>query len=418
MSRRSLGRAISIWLVASLFVFYKYIIEVSPSVMGMQMMASYGIDGLKLGNLIAAYFYSYMLMQLPMGILLDRYGARIVLLGCIISCVLGNFLLAGSHTFYSAVAGRFLTGLGAAGAVIGCMKLIAMWFEVERFALMTGLMMTIGMLGAVFGELPLDYLTTQFGWQPALQILGGAGLVLFLLFLICVFDNSVDKADHTHGSSFKQMLQGLLVICKKPQSWLLSIFSGFVFAPISAFGGAWGKPFLQAVNHYSSYSASFVISGIFYGFALGAPIWGWLSDHFQRRLRFIAIGIVMALGMTVILFLHADIPPVFAFTLLFVFGFGLSAFVLSFSMIRESNALLFAATAIGFMNVFNSITSAVIDPLIGGVLDFFWGGELHLGQHVYSAHAYRMGMLAVPAALILALILLPLIKETHCRQVQ
>lgn len=401
-----------VWAIASAFVFYKYILEVSTGVLGPQMMLTINMDATALGSMIAYYFYAYLIMQLPMGMLLDRYGPKIVMTCCLFLCALGTYALGSTQVYFWACAARFLTGLGAAAAVIGSMKLISMWFPINRFATMVGLTMTLGMMGAVYGEAPLYALSATMGWQPALHKIAGVGAIILFLFIFILRDKPIKSQQLERSSSVLSSLKCILI---KPQSWLLSIFSGLLFAPISALGGAWGGSFLVVTQHLSLPHATTAVSMIFLGFALGAPTWGYISDKLYKRLPFLyAAVIVSLLCMTLIMCLSLSYDAIMA--LLFLFGFFISALVLSFSMIREVNYLVFAATAVAFMNVFNSVLSALADYSIGKLLDLFWGGLIQSGHKVYSAHAYHMAMLLIPVGLLVAFIVLLSVKETHAVQ--
>ena len=147
-------RAWSIWLLSALFMFYKYAIEVSPSVMTTTLMKTFHVGGMELGNLAACYFYAYLLLQIPAGLLLDKFGPRKTTTLAIALCAIGSLVFAGASSLFIAGVGRFLTGIGAAFAAVNCLKLIANWFPFRQFAFMAGLMMTMAMLGAVEGRLP------------------------------------------------------------------------------------------------------------------------------------------------------------------------------------------------------------------------------------------------------------------------
>src|SRR3989344_5835398 len=157
-----------VWVLAAFYLFYKYLIEVSPGVMSADLMRDFKINGAEMGNLAAAYYYAYLLMQLPMGVFTDRFGPRKVTSICIILCALGALILSHAHVFLMANVGRFVTGIGASVAAIGCLKLTTLWFPPKRFAMMAGLMMTVGMLGAVFGGAPLSVVMNHLGWRDSL----------------------------------------------------------------------------------------------------------------------------------------------------------------------------------------------------------------------------------------------------------
>jgi len=142
-------RAWIIWFLSALFMCYKNAIEVSPSIMASELMGEFALTGAQMGNFAAFYFYAYLILQIPAGLLLDRWGPRRVTTVAIAICALGVFLFSKAQTFPVACFGRFLTGFGAAFAAVNSIKLIANWFPIGKFALMMGLMMTVGMLGAV-----------------------------------------------------------------------------------------------------------------------------------------------------------------------------------------------------------------------------------------------------------------------------
>ncbi|MGD0665746.1 MAG: MFS transporter, partial [Rhabdochlamydiaceae bacterium] len=118
-------RAWTIWLLSAFFMFYKYAIEVSPSVMTGTLMKTFDIGGIELGNLAASYFYAYLLLQIPAGLLLDKFGPRKTTTLAIALCALGSLVFAGAESLVVAGIGRFLTGAGAAFAAVNCLKLIA-----------------------------------------------------------------------------------------------------------------------------------------------------------------------------------------------------------------------------------------------------------------------------------------------------
>lgn len=402
-----------IWFLSCSFYLYKYFLEVSPSVMGNELMRKFKITGAQLGNLTAFYFYAYLIMQIPMGSLVDRFGARLVTTISISMCALGTFLLAKSESLYLAELGRFITGAGAAVSSISCMKLIALWFNSERFALMTGLMLTFGMIGAIIGQAPLSEIINILGWKNTLFLTAFLGFLLAIIFWVIVRDKKDDFLPLTALSLKNLSLKyQLLLILKNPQVWLLSIYSGFTFAPVAVFGGLWGVPYLEAIYGMERTAAAEAISFIFFGFSIGCPFFGWLSDYIGSRLKVIKYGTLAAL-LTLILALYGYFPsPYWLYLVLFAFGFFIGTFLLCFSMVREINPVMFAATALSFMNAFDALLGAVSDPLIGYFLDKNWDGKIDNGVRIFSSVNYHYALSILLLYLIIALLLLPFIKET------
>lgn len=405
-----------IWLLSASFMFYKYAIEVSPSVMTTHLMSAFQIDGAQLGNLAACYFYAYLLMQIPAGLLVDHFGPRKVTSIAIAICGLGTLLFAIANSLFVAQFGRFAAGFGAAFAALNCLKLTATWFPSNRFALMAGLMMSLGMLGAVGGQAPLSAFIDALGWRNALLTIGIIGLVLSVTFWLVVRDKSKYQPEIHLLPTNASLWESCLSVFKSKQSWLLSVYSGLAFAPITVFGGLWGVPFISQAFTLTKTNAAHVVSLIFIGFAIGAPVWGWFSDFIGNRKKVMYMGTLIAtFAFCCILYVPISVWVLSVFMLFF--GFFISSFLLCFTMIREINAPAVAATAIGFMNAFDALLGALSDPLTGKFLDLGWDGSLVESARIFSVVTYKYALTTVPVYLLIATVLLFFIKETHCKSV-
>ncbi len=405
-----------IWLLSALFMFYKYALEVSPSVMTSTLMGTFHIDGAELGNLAACYFYAYLLFQIPAGLLLDKIGPRKVTTLAIALCALGSLVFAKADSLLVAGSGRFLTGAGAAFAAVNCLKLIANWFPTKQFAFMAGLMMTVAMLGAVGGQAPLAAFIDAMDWRYAMEFIGFAGLVLAALFWLTVRDLSPEHKKEKHIVSQNiSFFQSIKRVLKNRQAWWLSVYSGFAFAPVMIFGGLWGVSFISEAFEISSNISAQSVSLIFIGFAVGAPFFGWFSDWLGRRIIVMFWGTLLSLIMISAVIYAPGLSHSSLNLLLFLFGFCISSFLLCFTMIREISLPILAATAIGFMNAFDALFGAFSDPMTGKFLDMGWNGTMVDGARVFSVSAYKAAFLTLPAYLIISLLTLSRIKETHCK---
>ena len=417
MSKRSHSfRAWAIWLLAALFMFYKYAVEVAPSVMTGPLMRSFQISGAQLGALAASYFYAYLLLQIPAGFMLDRYGPRKTTTVAIAVCSLGSILFSEAQSLFAAEAGRFFVGAGAAFAAVNCLKLTANWFPAKRFALMAGLMMSLAMLGAVGGQAPLANFIDKFEWRLSMRYIGLGGVILGLFFWFIVKDKAPDhRIEKMFVPGKISAWASLKKILSSSQSWWLSIYSGFAFAPVMIFGGLWGVSFISEAHRLSESIAASQVSLIFIGFAVGAPLFGYLSDRLGKRKDVMVWGTLLALlSISSVIYL----PTISLFlvsVLLFLFGFSISCFLLCFTMIREISQPAIAATAIGFMNAFDAIFGAFSDPLAGKILDTQWQGAMEGGARHFSVDAFQIAFLMIPIYLVIALISLFKVKETYCK---
>lgn len=401
-----------VWFVGACFFFYKYLVQVSPSVMTTDLMHAFQVNGVGLGNLSACYFYAYLLMQIPVGLLLDKYSPRFLTTLAILIVALSTFVFSEATSLTLACVSRACIGLGAAFAAVSCFKAASLWFPAKRFALVSGMCMTAAMMGAVGGELPLSLLVQHFGWRAALKVVAGLGFILSIIYVVTIRDKP-QVATPVLVEKNKKM--NPFLILKSKQAWLLSLYSGLAFAPVSVFGGLWGVPFLQQVYHFSASDAAMSVSWIFIGFAIGAPLLGWLSDLIGMRKPLMMFGTLLAMSCLMMVMYGPNINPDAVSVYLCLFGFGASGFFISFAMIREGFPLILSATVLGFMNTFDSICEAVSEPIVGLFLDWTWSGSALAGIHQFTAHGYKLALLLLPVYLVSAFVILVFIKETHCK---
>ena len=407
-----------IWFITTLFFFYKYLLQFSPGVMTSDLMAAFAITGAGLGNLAACFNYPYLLMQFPAGILFDKYNPQKITAAAIFLCAIGAYIFSRADSLVIAYLGRGLIGLGAAFAPVACLKLATVWFPPRRFTFIAGLTMTLALIGAMNSGYPLAHLVAWFGWRGALHSLVVPGIVLSVIVLLVVREKksptNIPLSAEIQNISIRQSLKTIL---SDKQTWLLSLYSGFAYAPFSVLGGLWSTPFLQAAYHLSRPSAAAGASCMFIGFAVGGPTLGWLSERITQRKILINMGtIIMLLTLVIIIYLPQYAALALPY-LMFLFGVGMGGFLICFSMVREVNKLFLAGTAIGFMNMFDSLWEALSEPLIGKLLDLGWTGDVaENGSRLFSFSNYQAALSILPLYLVLALVCLFYVKETNGTQ--
>jgi len=408
------------WGLSAAFYFYEFLLQVTPSVMGQDWMRSFGVSAGTLGNLAATYFYIYATMQIPVGILLDYLGPRRLLAGATTICALGCYLFSTANELSTAYIARGLIGFGSAFAVVGSMKLVANWFPANRFATITGMILTLGMIGAMSGQAPVAAMVDGLGWRDTMLLLSIIGIVLAIAIAIAIRNEPasgpVSHADLHHVPQLS-VIQGLLKVLSSPQSWLVAGYGGLMFAPTSAFAALWGVSFLMELYEITRPTAAFIVSLIFLGWAIGSPVVGWLSDFIGKRKPLMFWGSILALFDMVLVLYMPGIPLTLMGLLMFAFGIFSSGFLMSFPLIREISPPSVNATALGFMNTLNMVGGAVLQPVIGIVLDMMWDGTKMHGIHVYQIDHYQFALACLPISIILSLFLLPFIKESYCKSV-
>lgn len=402
------------WLVISLsafFMFYKYILQVSPSVMTGDLMRTFNITGAGLGNLAACYFYTYLIMQIPVGMLLDRFSPRLLTSLAIGACALGAFGFARTHSLYIAELSRALIGFGAAFATVSYLKMTILWFPPKRFSVVAGLLATAAMLGAIGGEAPVAWMVTRLGWQHTLNFWAVTGLIFALLFFVIAKNKSQQNSTIEKIPSVP-MFQGLWMVLKNPQNLLLSFYSGLAFIPVDVFAGLWGVPFLMQYYNLSRTAAAGAASFAFLGLAVGAPLLGYISDRLGKRKIVMLCGTSVSLISLLLAIYFPPVSFILLGLLLFLFGFGTGSFMLCFTVGTETNPLILAATVVAIINVTDALWGAISEPFIGKLLDLGWTGQMLNGARVFSVHDYHTALLILPCYLILALVLLIWLKDS------
>lgn len=405
------------WLVIALtaaFLFYKYILQVSPSIMTEDLMREFQIQGAGLGNLAASFFYSFLLAQLFVGILLDRYSPRLLTTMAILLCALGIYIFSKAHSLNVANWARTVMGVGAAFATVSYMKMTTLWFKPSQFAFVGGLLASAAMLGAIAGQVPLSFAVNTFGWRESLYGCAVLGVILAALFYSIVRDKPIGVANKTAEDKFS--FRDVWMVLNNKQNWLITLYSGLAFSPIDAFAGLWCIPFLKETYQVSHTQAAVLASFIFLGLAFGSPLLGLWSDRLNKRLPVMLVNGGVAL-FTITLVIYVNHLPLWLLgSLLFVFGFSTGAFMLGFALGRELNKLKVAATIIALINTGDIIFSAVTEPLIGKLLDANWNGKLVEGLHYFSALDYRRALSILPLYILLSLIFLLFIRESNTQQ--
>jgi MFS family permease len=406
--------ASSPWVMISLsalFLFYKYVLQVSPGVMTHELMRSFSINAMQLGNLAACYFYSYLIIQIFAGTLLDRWSPRYLTTCAITVCAAGALLFSKAHTLIIAEIARSLMGAGVAFATVSYLKLAAEWFSPQRFSLVAGFLASAAMIGALCGAYPVAACVKLVGWQTTFAFCALLGLLLATLYGIMVRDKSNTQSNS--GQTCFLIINYLKLIMLNPQNVLLSIYCGFAFAPVDVLTGLWGIPFLMQSYKLTSTLAAWDISFVFIGFALGAPFIGWLADYFGKHHLFMGLGTGLALiTLCSIIYLPA-LPIIILQVLFFLLGLGVSSFMLGFGIARTINSALYMATVVAFINSFEALWSGLTEPLIGKLLELGWTGKVSDQVHIFSTHDYQTSLSLLPVYLLVALILLLFIKKPN-----
>jgi MFS family permease len=404
------------WVVLSLsalFLFYNYVLQVSPSVMAQSLMHTYALNGFGLGNLVACYFYAYFFMQLLAGPLLDKYSPRYLTTVAIFCCALGALGFALSHQLWVAALSRAVIGVGAAFTTVSYMKMASLWFKPRQFALIGGLLATAAMAGSMAGEAPLALAVNYFSWREVMLLCSLVGVVLSVAFFSIVRDGGPHRPDVECVAASDSITDKMRAVLALPANWLLLVYSGLAFTPVAVFGGLWGNMFLEASYQMTPTQAASCSSVIFLGLAVGGPLLGSLSDRLGRRYLIMWLGLLLSLFSCFLVLYVPHLSSVVLPLALFVFGFGTGAFMLGFTVGKELNDLALTATVIALINSGDAFFGAVTEPAIGRMLDMVKAMGTSVNGTRFSLHAYDVALMVLPLYLLLALVFLSVLQYLY-----
>jgi MFS family permease len=413
------------WGLGATFFLIAFYQRVAPAVMASDLMGDFGLNATALGNLSALYFYSYVFMQIPTGILSDSWGPRRLLTVGAGVAGLGSLLFAVAPTIWWAYLGRFLIGGSVAVAFVATLQLAGHWLAPRQFALATGLTLLVGVLGAVFAGVPLQIFIAAYGWRTVMGVSAIFPLILAVFIWLIVRDNPQEKGytsylENTPSPSTQPTpnpgaLSGIVAVFRYRNSLPLTIIPGGIVGCVLAFSGLWGVPFLTTHYQLPATQAAALNTTLLVAWAISGPVFGSLSDRLGRRKPLYIVGCAGAvLGWSLIIF----VPnlPIWLLTLVLI-GTGLASggIVISYAFIRESVPPHLSGTAIGVCNTGNLVGPMLLQPAVGWLLDQNWRGQLLDGIRIYDLAAYQTAFLLMLGGAVLSFIMVLSTQETYCQ---
>jgi MFS family permease len=394
--------------VANLFYLYEVILRVSPSVMTDGLMRHYGITTSLLGLLVSCFYFSYTLLQIPCGLILDRLGARNLIGFSVILSIVGSVLFAITDQMWIGQLGRFLVGAGAASAFVSSLQIASVLFPVRYFPLFAGITNMMGTFGALFGGFPVARCVNVFGWRETVLLLAIFGVVIALAAFL-IIPKVIKISENTHLRN--HFMAVLMKIFKNKQIILSGLVGGFMYLPISAFSELWAIPFFMANYGVDNETASFAASTLFIGFALGSIPVAMVArkiNGYVKTIRFSIVGV--ALLFIPLIYVH---NIYLSFAIVFLIGILTNGEVLVFTCAKNNESPRNAGSAIAFSNGLIMFAGLIFQPVLGVLLDLFWTGKVsEHGLRIYDVSCYQNAILTLPICLIIAYALSLYMKET------
>lgn len=351
-------QALSYWIIGAIFYLYSNILTSSLGALSPYIKDIYHLNNTHIGFMATVYFSAYAIMQIPVGWLLDRYALRNVMSSAGALCIIGMSIMLYAPTVEYIIISRFIVGLGASFAALSALNISSHYFHAHYFAFLTGLLLTLGSIGAIIGQSPLHMLLHAIGYTSTLYIMILLGIIV-MLSILCVIPHT------SHTTSITLSTHDYAILLTESNVWCIMIYGALMYAPYLILQSIWGIPLIEEILSLDSRNASSILGFLSLGFLIGSPVIGHISDQYTNKNIFL---ILSAATSTLLLVLLLSLPQQNTYicaTLLAAFGVCSSGFLISFNVLKLSVPSHTTSLAMGLMNTINTLGGVALPPLIG-----------------------------------------------------
>jgi MFS family permease len=390
------------WLLTAVYYFYQYAMRSAPAVMMPQLSEAFGISALAVASMVGLFYYGYSPFSLVAGAAMDRIGPRRLLPGAAGVVGIGALLFATGNREVASL-GRFLQGAGGVFGLVGAIYIATRNFPPSKAATLIGATQMFGMAGGSAGQFLVGPLIGHgLSWTAFWVAMGVFGLLVgMLLFVLLPGDEK-----RVSGPWLTTAVNAFKTVFSNPQSILCGLIAGLLFIPTTIFDMVWGVRYLQE-GHGMEYGAAVMRSAaVPFGWIIGCPLLGMISDRIGRRKPVIAGGAFVLLGcLAWILYGKTGVLPPYMLAL--VAGIASGAAMLPYTVIKEANPPQLSGTSTGVINFINFTFSALLGPAFASLLRHASGSaaqmQLEHYQQTFVWLLYGVGT---------AIVLTALLKET------
>ena len=385
------------WFLISLFYAYQYVLRVVPNVMKDDIVEMFDINASAFGQYAGAYYVAYALMHIPMGMFFNRFKPNVVLSISILLCAISTLTLIYAQSWSSVVLGRIIIGAGSSAAVVGGFRVFQNEFK-DKFTTVFGYMMTIGLVGAVYGGRPLTLLVHKFGWSVVVH-----SLTIFGCLLAAIVFFAVPNKGFVRGKN-KGVISDVYTILKNKNLLIVSALGGLMIGPLEGFADAWGSGFLRAVHNIGLADAAQLSSSIFVFMAVGTAVLPKFAGLFNNRYNLLLAICAFMSGTFFILLLLPVQYTVWQFYIIFsIIGFFSAYQLYIFAQVPKMIVARLSSLAPTVSNMIMMIFGELYHSLVGCTMDAVSSNSLIVQQScTYNKTAYIYAMLPIVFGLIIA----------------
>jgi MFS family permease len=384
------------YLTTLLFVVYAVALSVMPSVIATPLISSLHITPVQLGFLSSVYFYPYMLMQVPGGLLLDRWGARKVVTVALLLCSSGALIFAVANNFWEVCLSRLILGAGSCTAFVSLLLVSRIQFKGRYFAFFSGAAIVAAAIGAVGGQIVVAYFLEFISWRSCLSYLSFAGFILAISHWF-----AASQLPHEYIKSQTKLFNNLKTLLSNPQIRCIALFAFLNAVPLGSFADLWGVPYFQKAYSIDAKAAAILCGMIWLGLAVSSPIIGFIADKINnQRLVLIVLSVLSLLGTCAALQPHL-ISLDWMKVIMFFLGIACSGQAITFTLIMKNTPTRMAATASGINNMAVVATPLFFQIFVGAMMNF---RGIHADITLYTLNDYLFSLAILPMMSVMALV--------------
>lgn len=404
----------AVFILSVIFSAYSVILQLSPTIENIVGNDMSRITGMVYA--MTAFYYTFAIFQVPIGILIDRYGSRFLPSIGILLCAIGSITMSRAEFNWEIAISRGVIGLGATFAFLNGVRIINNWFQPKRFSYLLGLFIGLTALAIVLLKAGFNHLEKTLQWHGALMTFGLGGLIFACIYFFVVQDSpGAGFTIYSKITDRKQFWKNIGHVFNSPHVWVVGVAVGLMIGPIFAFQTLWSIPFLKTVYEVPTPIAMMFNLLFMFGYASGAVFFGRVSTSLGKRKIFVTWGIAVALMMIIIILYPPYLGIQITSICFFILGFGASNINIGYTIVHEHNVPQVTATSVAVVNTFYAFFAAISQSLIAIFLNL--GTQL---QHTegFTTRQFQVSLIRLPIYLFIALIFSFLIKETYCNQRQ
>ncbi|KAF8818364.1 MFS transporter [Rickettsia endosymbiont of Cardiosporidium cionae] len=398
--------ALSSVLIASvviIFYCYQYIFRVLPNVIMPDIIAKYLINSTDFGFFAGIYYLAYVLVHIPIGVLLMKFGSKYLLPISILLTAIGGIPMSISDSWCFVLFGRAMTGIGSSAAAVCALQLFRILYP-NHFSRMLGVMVFCGLLVAIYGSFYISVLTNSFGIVYSMNVIVIFGILLSIAtYILLARSSSVSKE--------VSILKGIKIILGNYKVIIASIVAGLMVGPLEGFADAWGSVFLVNIYNLDKIVADDAISYILYGMCFGGLLLPYIADKYNLYL-YLTLLAAFVMFICFMYLLSCSVSVSYINKLLFVVGVFSAYQVLIVPKISSYVSTEQSGLAASIANMFIMGFGGIFHNGIGNILDLMWSGvSAENGTRIYKSKELLTSISIIPLAILVAFIILLFITD-------